>query len=95
MKVTSTGVSQTSLTPAQQAAGASPAARDAQPEGATQSNDGYTPSAEWLRLVDLVKQTPDVRDNRVREVAQRLQNGDYLSPEGAARTADAMLHSLD
>ena len=95
MKVTNNGVSQTSLTPAQQTPGASPVQREGQIEGAAQDNDTYAPSAEWVRLVNLVKQEPEIRADRVREVAQRLQNGDYNSPESAANTADAILRSND
>ena len=95
MKITNNGISQSAPTPAQQVPGTPPTARDSQVDGAAQTSDAYTPSVEWLRLVDLVKREPEIREDRVREVTQRLQNGDYFSPESAAQTADAILNSLD
>jgi anti-sigma28 factor (negative regulator of flagellin synthesis) len=95
MKITNNGVSQASVTPPQGTPGAAPTQRDDAVDGAAQEGDGYTPSAEWLRLVDLVKQEPAIREDRVLEVAQRLQNGEYMSRESAEKTADAMLNSID
>lgn len=95
MKVTNNGVSQTTRTSSQPAADASGVARDVQVDVPAQPKDAYTPSAEWLRLVELVKQVPEIREDRIHEVSQRLQRGDYLSPDSAAKTADAMVRALD
>jgi hypothetical protein len=94
MKITNDGVSQSSVTPALQ----TPAAVTAQPAGvesAAPDSDSYTPSAEFARLIGLAKQEPAVREDRVREVMLRLQSGEYLTPQGAASTADAILNSPD
>jgi cell division protein FtsN len=95
MKITNNGVSQAAVNPAQSTPGATPISRDAAPASVTSESDAYTPSTEWLRLVDLVKQQPEVRADRVREVAQNLQSGAYSSADSAERTADAMLQGLD
>jgi hypothetical protein len=95
MNITNTGVSPASVNPAQTTPGAAPLSRDASSEGVTAESDAYTPSTEWLRLVDLVKQQPDVRADRVFDVAQKLQSGVYSSADSAEKTADAMLQNLD
>ena len=95
MKITNNGVSQTSLSPTQQTSGAAPAAREAQTDAAAEPNDAYTPSAEWLRLIEQVRQEPEIREDRVREAIQRLQSGEYFSPAAAAKTADAILNAMD
>lgn len=94
MKIHSTNVAQTSVPAAGQLAGAAscPGDASAEPTGAT---DAFTPSAEWLRLLAFVKQDPEIRAERVKAAAERLQNGDYFSSASAVATATAMLHGLD
>jgi len=94
MKIDNNGVSQTSVTPAQPTPGAVPT-QPASVGSAASESDSYTPSAELARLIGLANQEPAVRDNRVRDVMQRLQSGEYLTPQSAAKTADAILNSLD
>lgn len=89
----------------------SPAATQAKPAitppGVTTSRDtsnvegpcvdakGYSPSPELQRLLDLVKQDPEIREDRVREVAERLRKGEYDSAESLSKTANAFLSSAD
>jgi hypothetical protein len=56
---------------------------------------GYTPSPEFVKLSQLVRQQPAVREDRVQMARQRLADGYYNSPGAAAKTASAMVNSLD
>ena len=94
MKITNNGISQTSLTPAQATPDAASVGRDA-PVGSAAEGDAYTPSAEWVRLIELAKAEPEVRESRVQEVLARLQSGAYLDATSASKTADAILVALD
>ncbi|MCC6419038.1 MAG: hypothetical protein IT429_12455 [Gemmataceae bacterium] len=55
----------------------------------------HVPSAQLAGLLDQVRQTPAVRPDRLREVAERLASGYYLTPEAAQQTADAIQNSPD
>jgi hypothetical protein len=51
-----------------------------------------------LQLADLlarVREEPEVRPDVIRQVQQRLQQGEYLTAAAAAATADRMLQSGD
>lgn len=52
---------------------------------------GYLPSAELRRLLQLVRDDPEVRPERLRQVAEKLAQGHYATPESASRTAEAIL----
>ncbi|HZZ78300.1 MAG TPA: hypothetical protein VFE62_07265 [Gemmataceae bacterium] len=89
-------LSQPSIVPFQQTAGAAPVpASGGGVEGVPSDVDGYTPSAELVRLISLAGQEPEIREDKVAAVLQRLQSGAYLSAESVAQTADAMINSLD
>ncbi len=94
MKINNNGVSQASVAPAQPTPATTPA-QLASVDSAASESDSYTPSAELARLIGLAKQEPAVREDRVRDVTQRLQSGAYLTPQSAAKTADAILNSPD
>jgi anti-sigma28 factor (negative regulator of flagellin synthesis) len=67
------------------------AARAAEGSEASASQaSSHVPSSELQDLLKQVRQEPEVRQDRVREVAQRLANGYYLSAEAADRTAEAI-----
>ena len=71
-------------------------ARGAPPQretAATQADQPgeHVPAPEVQHLAALAAQEPEVRENKVNEAAQRLANGDYLTPDAALRTADALL----
>jgi anti-sigma28 factor (negative regulator of flagellin synthesis) len=95
VKITNHGVSQPCVNNAQQLAGAASSAQDTQAAETSAEADAFTPSAEWVRLVALAKQEPEIRADRVSAVLERLQNGDYFSDASAAATADALVNSLD
>lgn len=93
MKITNDGISST--TP-QTPASATPAtSRESEAAPPPASDTVYTPSAEWMRLLNQLSLQPDVRPDRVEAALARLQRGDYLSPESAAKTAEAMLNAQD
>jgi hypothetical protein len=52
---------------------------------------GYSPDANFLRLVEQARSVPDVRADVVAQVATRLAAGEYDTPEAARKTADAIL----
>ena len=52
---------------------------------------GYSPDPELGRLTDLVKQTPEVRQERVDQVSSQLTSGAYLTQDAARQTAAAVL----
>ena len=64
-------------------------------KGLPQDSSAYTPSSEWLHLLDQVRQQPDIREDRVSAVMERLRQGYYATPDIAAKTAAAKLDSLD
>lgn len=74
------------------AAGSSRAAASSTGESASSA---YAPSAELVDLITRARLEPDVRTDRLREVAERLQQGFYGSDASAAQTADALLGAAD
>jgi anti-sigma28 factor (negative regulator of flagellin synthesis) len=96
MNIINNNVSAPSVNSAQTTPGAGAiSSRDAAPQSVTPESDAYTPSTEWTRLVALLKQQPEVRADRVREVSQKLQSGAYSTSDSAEKTADAMLQGVD
>jgi hypothetical protein len=93
MKITNLGVANTSLPsqPQVEAAGAAGGGESAETSAANAK--GYTPSSELLRLVDLVKQLPGVREDHVQAAAQRLAQGYYHTQASIENTAAAMLNT--
>ena len=53
----------------------------------------HSPDPEVVELIAQVSQIPEIRESVVKEVAGRLANADYLTPEAAERTAEALLES--
>ncbi len=51
----------------------------------------YQPTPEFVRAMELVKLIPQVRQEVVNEVAQRLAAGDYQSPETTEETVKAIM----
>ena len=67
---------------------------DARPSGNGQpvaEGSNYSPAPELVHLFSLVRQTPEVRSDRLQQVGQRLAAGDYLTPQAADQTAAALL----
>lgn len=56
---------------------------------------GYLPSAELRRLLQRVREVSEVRLERVGQVAEKLAQGHYGTPESARRTAEAILGAPD
>jgi hypothetical protein len=47
-------------------------------------------TTESARLVEALRELPDVRVGKIHEIAERLAKGDYLSKEEALKTAEAI-----
>jgi hypothetical protein len=92
MKITNNGISSTPLTPPQPVQAGS---RESTVDGVPVSGSGYTPSAEWVQLIDQLNQEPEIRMDRVQAVLDKLNEGGYLSADSAEQTADAMMNALD
>ena len=58
-------------------------------------NSKHIPSPELLKYIGLLQQETQVRKNLVKLVALRLKRGDYLTPEAAQKTAEAILQSRE
>jgi hypothetical protein len=95
MKITNPGVANTSLPSQQQIDGAAAAAGDPSAPSVTTAAHAYTPSSELVHLINLVRQQPEVREERVQAAAQRLQEGYYQTQASAEHTATALLTPLD
>ena len=54
-------------------------------------DSGYLPSAELSNLTQRAKAEPEIRQNRISEVAQKLAQGHYSTPQAASKTASAIL----
>jgi hypothetical protein len=85
-----------------------PQLQDAAPQAAptaastlTTANPGvtdssvYIPSPDLARLTALARQEPEVRPDRLREVAANLRSGAYLTADSAQRTAQALRAAVD
>ena len=95
MKITNHGISNVAMTTQPEVTASTDAPRESAAATPTSSADAYSPSQEWVRMLDLVKQQPEVRADRVQQVMARLARGDYATAESIAKTADAILSSMD
>jgi hypothetical protein len=95
MQINNNGVSQTSLNAANQLGGAASSPREMPGVDSDGDSDGYKPSAELTRLVDLAKREPQIRADRIQQVAENLKSGVYFSDASATAAATAMLNALD
>ena len=95
MKVSNDAISNGQTTPKQPVQATSPPSRDVAAQGASKDAKLYTPSPEWLLLLEKVGQQPDVREDLVQAALARLGRGEYATPASAVKTAEAMLNSLD
>jgi len=95
MKINNHGISGASMTPKQGISAPGVGTGKDSTDAIAPESNAYSPSAEWLRMLDLVRQQPEVREDRVQEVIERLRRGEYSSPESVEKTADAMLQSAD
>jgi hypothetical protein len=59
------------------------------------TDSGYLPSVELAHLTRLARAEPEVRLQRVREVAEKYAQGHYSTPQAAAKTAAAILTGAD
>lgn len=77
-------------TPTTGAAKAAP--RDAESAVAT-ADSGFSPTGDLSRLLQLVRQIPDVRGEVVLDVLNRANAGELASPQAALDTAAAVADS--
>lgn len=50
--------------------------------------------AETSRIMDIVKNTPDIRTDRVNEIKAKINNADYINKEVIDKVAEKILESL-
>ena len=62
-----------------------------QGETHSKSSAVHVKSTEVAALLEQLKEHPEVRADRVREVAARLENGDYDTREAARETAERIV----
>ena len=56
-----------------------------------QKASAHVPAPELERVVAALKEIPELRESMVAQLASRLANGEYLTPQAAERTAEAMV----
>jgi hypothetical protein len=93
MRIEQTGVSSPTPLPVTLESGSKvgslkTAVRDAE---AAQADASFTPTADLSKLLELVRQVPDVRTDLVQEVSARAAVGELTSREAATDTAAALL----
>ena len=57
----------------------------------TAEEEAHTPAPEFVRMMDIISQIPQVRQEVVGEVARRLAGGELQTPEAADETVQAIL----
>jgi hypothetical protein len=55
----------------------------------------HTPSDELVQVLNRLRELPEVRLEKLEEVAQRLASGYYQTAEANQRTAEAVLNAAD
>lgn len=79
------------------ASGAVPNAGTTKPAAVGSAADavgtGFTPTADLTRLLELVKQIPDIRADVIQQVLAKAEAGELTSPQAALDTAAAVLDS--
>ncbi|MDR0538911.1 MAG: flagellar biosynthesis anti-sigma factor FlgM [Spirochaetaceae bacterium] len=55
---------------------------------------GAREQAEYLRVLDIVKDTPDVRADKVAELKQKLNSSNYINDILIGATADKVMQAL-
>src|SRR5262245_51467594 len=53
--------------------------------------EAHTPAPEFVRMMDIIRQIPQVRQEVVGEVARRLAGGELQTPEAMDATVQAIL----
>jgi hypothetical protein len=91
MRIDPSNLSGTPISAADAGQPASPAAPGAQSTPAVDDRSQHLPSPELQQLTAAVRNLPEVREDVVQRVAGQLAAGQYLTPEAAEQTAQAML----
>ncbi len=94
MKITSDSIPNPLLAPKQPISPTQNTAKDTD-AGISGDTTAYSPSPELLRLLQQVRQQPDIRDDKVAAVMARLQQGFYATPGTNEKTAAAFMNSID
>ena len=58
---------------------------------AAAKEEEHTPAPEFVRLMDIISQIPQVRQEVIGEVARRLAGGDLLTTQATEDTVKAIL----
>lgn len=86
---------QTKAGRAARSTGAQQTADTADTAGNLSDQSEHIPSPEVQQYAALVQQEPEIRDDRLQAVAQRLRQGYYSTPASARQTAAAILKAVD
>jgi hypothetical protein len=62
-------------------------------EAAAVAETGFSPTADLTRLIQLVKDIPDIRADVIQEVLAKAEAGDLTSQQAALDTAAAVIDS--
>ena len=81
--------------PAGQAARSTGAPQAADISGSANDQSEHIPSPELQQYAARLPQEPEVRDDRLQAVAQRLRQGYYSTASSARQTAAAILKAVD
>lgn len=77
--------------------GAQAAGKAAQTSGTAEATDAgtFSPTSQLSKLLEGVRQAPDVRESAVQAAAAKVSSGELLTPDAAADTAQAFLAAGD
>ena len=94
MKVTNTNLSQVSINPATVTPTGPSSQRVGQVDAAAEGS-AFVASPEYLRLLELLHDLPDIREDSVLEALHALQSGKLLTTENSHLTAEAMMRAME
>ncbi len=63
--------------------------------GQAAEKSSHVPSQELTRLLEQLRQTPEVREEKIQEIQKNLLTGYYLSAEAAEKTATAIVKTSE
>ena len=82
---------QTNLDAVQNATASRSNARSSEAAAGTTESTAFKPTSDYLRMLQAVRELPEVRSDIVDEVSTRLQAGEIDSPQAAADAAQNIL----
>jgi hypothetical protein len=92
MRVDPSGNIPVPQTPAKAAPREAGKAAESAGSSSTPDLEAFAPTGELAKLLEAVKQTPEVRTDVIESVAARLAAGEFNTPEAAGDAARALLN---